>query len=209
MSERYVPAAGLPGLTRFYDPIMTLTMREGTWRPRLADRVLDGLAPGATVVDVGAGTGTFAALLAERRPDVEVIAIDGDPEVLERAAAKGVAGRRGLATELPLADRCADRVVMSLLLHHLEPAAKRTALGEVRRILRPGGRLHVADWGRAHDPVMRAAFFGLQLLDGFGPTRDHAAGRVAGFITSAGFASVAEEARYRTPYGSLELLTAT
>ena len=45
--------------------------------------------------------------------------------------------------------------------------AKRAALGEAHRVLAPAGSLHVADWGRAHDPLLRTAFFVLQLIDGF------------------------------------------
>jgi SAM-dependent methyltransferase len=208
-APRYVPAAGRRALTALYDPVMAVTMREGTWRPALVARVLGGLRRQGVIADVGAGTGTLAALLADARPDADVVAIDGDPEVLERAALKGVRGRRGLADDLPLADRSADRVLMSLLLHHLEPGGKRAALAEARRVLRPGGRLHVADWGRAADPLMRAAFLGLQLLDGFAGTRDHVAGRLPGLIAESGFGSVSVDGRYRTAWGTLELITAS
>jgi SAM-dependent methyltransferase len=208
-APRYVPAAGRRALTALYDPAMALTMREGTWRPVFADQILHGLKPDGVVVDVGAGTGTLAARLADLRPEADVIAIDGDPEVLARAARKGVRCREGLADALPLADHSADRVVFSLLLHHLEPDGKRAALAEARRVLRAGGRVHVADWGPPHDPLMRATFFGLQLLDGFANTRDHAAGRLPDLIAAAGFAGVAVGERYRTVWGSLELLTAT
>jgi ubiquinone/menaquinone biosynthesis C-methylase UbiE len=207
-APRYVPAAGRRAFTALYDPVMAATMREGTWRPVLVKRVLEGLRPSAVVADVGAGTGTLAALLSEARPDADVVAIDGDPEVLERAALKGVRGREGLADALPLADRSADRVVMSLLLHHLDPDAKHAALVEARRVLRPGGRLHVADWGRPADPLMRLTFLSLQLLDGFAGTRDHVAGRLPGLIAGSGFGSVAVDERYRTPWGTLELITA-
>jgi ubiquinone/menaquinone biosynthesis C-methylase UbiE len=208
-APRYVPAAGRRAFTALYDPVMAATMREGSWRPVLVERVLEALRPNGVIADVGAGTGTLAALLADARPDADVIAIDGDPEVLERAALKGVRGRAGLADDLPLADRSADRVVMSLLLHHLEPAAKRAALEEARRVLKPGGRLHVADWGRPADPLMRVTFLSLQLLDGFAGTRDHVAGRLPDLITGCGFASVTVEERYRTAWGTLELITAS
>jgi ubiquinone/menaquinone biosynthesis C-methylase UbiE len=207
-APRYVPAAGRRALTALYDPVMAVTMREGAWRPVLVEQVLEGLRPGGVIADVGAGTGTLAALLAARS-DADVVAIDGDPEVLERAALKGVRGREGLADRLPLADRSADRVVMSLLLHHLEPDAKRAALAEARRVLRRGGRLHIADWGRAADPLMRLTFLSLQLLDGFAGTRDHAAGRLPGLIAESGFGSVTVGERYRTAFGTLELITAT
>jgi len=97
---------------------------------------------------------------------------------------------------------------MSLLLHHLGPDAKRSALADARRVLRPGGRLHVADWGRPHDPIMRGAFFVLQAIDGFANTRDHAAGRLPAMIAAAGFADVTSYARLRTAFGTLELLDA-
>jgi ubiquinone/menaquinone biosynthesis C-methylase UbiE len=204
---RFVPAAGRRGLTALYDPAMALTMREGAWRPLLVEATVSGLPRRGTIVDVGAGTGRLALRLMQARPDADVTAIDGDPDVLRRAAVKGVRGRLGLADDLPLDDRSADRVVMSLLLHHLDRAAKLDALREARRVLAPGGRLHVADWGRP-DPFTRAGFLGLQLLDGFPGTRDHAAGRLPGLIGEAGFDAVTTTDRFRTFWGRLELLSA-
>jgi ubiquinone/menaquinone biosynthesis C-methylase UbiE len=208
---RYVPAAGRAAFTRLYDPVMRLTMRERSWRPRLRDDVLAGLPSGGCVVDVGAGTGTLAIELARARPDVTVIAVDGDADVLNLAknkpGAATVQWREGLATALPLTDASADRIVMSLLLHHLQLNAKRAALAEARRVLRATGRLQVADWGRPHDPLMRATFAAVQLLDGIDNTRDHAAGRLPTVLGDAGF-GVTSQLRLRTTWGSLELLTA-
>lgn len=209
---RYVPAAGHSFLTRLYDPSIALTMRERRFRGLLADQVVHGLAEGSTVADVGCGTGTFAIALAQARPDLRIVGIDGDQAVLatamEKAGAEAVEWLDGLAGELPLAGASADGVVMSLLLHHLDPPAKQAALTEARRVLRPGGRLHVADWGRPHDPLMRGAFLLLQALDGFSNTRDHAAGRLPGIVAAAGFEDVTTHARLRTGWGSLELLSA-
>jgi len=207
--QRYVPAAGRRALTALYDPAMRLTMREGTWRPKLLRRLTSGSPE--SVLDVGCGTGTLAIDLA--RAGLRTIGIDGDPDVLRRAAEKArEAGveldlRKGLADAIPLVDVSVDRVVCSLVLHHLPLATKTRTLAECRRVLRPGGRLVVADWGRATDPLARAGFLGLQLLDGFETTRDHAAGRIPGLIADAGF-SVSEFDRIRTAWGTLELLEA-
>jgi ubiquinone/menaquinone biosynthesis C-methylase UbiE len=210
VAERYVPAAGRPAFTRLYDTVVALTMREGAFRGRLAAQVLDGLAPGATVVDVGCGTGTLAIALAAS--GAEVIGVDGDPEVLALARAKpgaqAVRWREGVATALALPGASADRVVMSLLLHHLEPASRRTALAEALRVLRPHGRLHVADWGRPRDPLMRAAAWALQRVDGPENLREHLEGAVPVLLADAGFAAVAIHDRLRTGWGSLELLSA-
>lgn len=210
MAERYVPAAGRPAFTRLYDTVVALTMREATFRGRLRTQVLDGLASEATVVDVGCGTGTLAIALAAG--GAEVIGVDGDPEVLALAHAKpgadAVQWRKGLATALPLPGASADRVVMSLLLHHLDPGAKRTALAEAVRVLRPGGRLHVADWGRPRDPLMRAAAWALERVDGPEGLREPLDGRLHAVLSDAGFVAVAVHDRLRTGWGSLELLSA-
>lgn len=212
-SERYVPAAGRASLTGAYDAVLALTMRERRWRPLMTQRILAGLASGGPVVDVGSGTGTLAIALAAARGDVDVIGVDGDLDVQALAQRKPGAARvhwrHGFAAELPLPDDGADRVVMSLLLHHLAADDKRTALAEAWRVLRPGGQLHIADWGPAHDPLMRAAFGVLQLIDGVSGTRDHAAGRLPRFVSDVGFDPVERYARLRTGWGSLELLQAS
>jgi ubiquinone/menaquinone biosynthesis C-methylase UbiE len=210
--DRYVSAAGRPALLRLYDPALALTTRERRFRGLLLERVVERLPHGGTVADVGCGTGTFAITLAAERPDATVVGIDGDPKALALARAKPgsqkVTWQEGLAGELALPDAGADAVVMSLLLHHLQPNAKHVALTDARRVLRAGGLLHVVDWGRPQDPLMRGAFLLLQTLDGFSNTRDHAAGRLPAIVARAGFTNVTTYARLRTAFGSLELLSA-
>jgi len=209
---RYVPAAGRALLTGLYDPVMALTMREGRWRPALLAAVAAKLPHAGTVVDVGAGTGSFAIALAAERPDASVVAVDGDPDVLDRARGKegadSVEWREGLAGQLPLQAGQADAVVMSLLLHHLVPEVKRDALADAFQTLRAGSWLHVADWGRPVGALPRAGFAALRLLDGLDGTRDHAAGRLPSVIAAAGFDDPAISMRLSTTWGTLELLSA-
>jgi ubiquinone/menaquinone biosynthesis C-methylase UbiE len=207
----FVPAAGRRGLTSTYDLAIALTMRERRFRGDLTDRVLAGSdGQPLEIVDVGSGTGTLAIALAERGARVE--ALDGDPDVLERAQAKPGAQRvrwhEARADALPLADASCDRVVCSLVLHHLSDTVKHAALREALRVLRPGGRLHVADWGAPRDLAMRAAFRLLQAVDGRANTQSHADGLIPGFIGSAGFAEVTVDERLRTAWGQLELISA-
>jgi ubiquinone/menaquinone biosynthesis C-methylase UbiE len=191
---------------------MALTMRERRWRSALLEAVSESLPWAGTVVDVGAGTGSLAIALAAERPDASVLAVDGDPDVLERARSKPGADRvewhAGLAGELPLTPGHADVVVMSLLLHHLEPEPKRAALTDAWAALRPGGWLHVADWGRPRGALPSAGFAALRLLDGRAGTADHAAGRLPVLIADAGFEDPSRRMRLSTVWGTLELLAA-
>ncbi len=209
---RYVPAAGWRVLTRLYDPVIARAMREERFRGEMLRRVDADLREGGTAVDVGSGTGTFALALKERRPDAQVVGVDGDEEILAMAQAKpgaaGVEWRQGLAQELPVEAESADVVTTSLVLHHLLPEDKRRALAEMKRVLKPGGRLHVADWGRPSDPLMSGLFYIVQIGDGFDRTADHRAGRLSEFIEGAGFDSPERYGRVRTAFGVIELLCA-
>jgi ubiquinone/menaquinone biosynthesis C-methylase UbiE len=210
--ERYVRAGGRISVAALYDPIAAVTMREHAWRGSFCEQILSTVPEGGRIVEVGVGTGAVAIRLATARRDATVVGIDGDEQIL-RLARRKLGGdlidwRTGLANALPIEDGKVDALVMSLLLHHLGPAGKPAALSEAMRVLRPGGYLHVADWGRPRDPLMHAMFFVLRLVDGLEPTADHAAGRVPDLLRDAGLREVACHRRVRTTWGSLELLRA-
>lgn len=210
MAERYVPAAGRAGLTRFYDVGVRLTMREHLWRPMIVEQLASN-GPNV-VVDMGCGTGALAIPIAERLPAARVIGIDGDPAILDLARAKPGADRvewtHAYANALPVEDRSVDSVVSSLVLHHLPLETKRAALAEARRVLKPDGQLVVADWAKPQDPVMSLAFRGLQLLDGRETTDDNRHGMIPELIAEAGFAAPLKLRRIRTLLGTFEVLLA-
>ena len=91
-------------------------------------------------------------LLAARAvPGATLIGLDPDPRVLAIAARKarraGVSMQldQGYADRLPYPDGSVDRVLSALMLHHMPAAEQHEALREVRRVLAPGGRLHLLD----------------------------------------------------------------
>jgi ubiquinone/menaquinone biosynthesis C-methylase UbiE len=209
-AEGYLPALAYRFLTPLYDPLVRVTTREGTFKDTLIEQA--GIEAGMRVLDVGSGTGTLAIRIKERCPGALVGGLDGDPEMLGRARAKAeragvsVEFSEGLSYELPYEDESFDRVVSSLLFHHLLPADKVRTLAEIRRVLRPGGELHVADWGRPSDPLMRVAATGIRLLDGAEPTAQNLSGCLPQVIAEAGFEQVSEGRGYRTAFGLLRLV---
>jgi class 3 adenylate cyclase/SAM-dependent methyltransferase len=209
--EGFIPGLGRLG-TRLYDPVVRLTTRERRFKERLLE--LADLRPGERALDLGCGTGTLAIAACRRQPGAGVHGLDADPRMIETARRKadaagvGLELRQGVATELPYPDGSFDVVLSSLLFHHLDRAAKHTAAREVARVLVSGGRLVVADWGRASDPLMRVLFLTIQLVDGFETTRDNVHGRLPQILRNGGLTEVRESAGYRTVYGSLTLFEA-
>ena len=93
-------------------------------------------APGMTLVDIGAGTGQFAAAFSDWF-DLSVVAVEPSAAMRERipqtAAIQAVEGD---ATSLPRPDGSADAAWLSLVIHHVSDLG--AAAREIRRVLRPG-----------------------------------------------------------------------
>lgn len=208
----FVPALGFQWLTRFYDPILRATLKEEKFKSLLTEQA--ALRPGHRVLDLGCGTATLTIMLKQACPGATIVGLDADPQVLriggQKAADAGVDLElyQGLANAPPFEAASFDRVVSSLVFHHLSPADKRAAFEKSRGLLVPGGELHLADWGEAQNRVMRAAFLAIQLLDGFETTTDNVQGRLVPMMEAAGFESVEETAREMTLFGTLSLYRA-
>jgi ubiquinone/menaquinone biosynthesis C-methylase UbiE len=212
MSERpagYVPAAGHDHLLPLYDPMVRVLGREKKFRGLLLAQA--GIGSGDRVLDVGCGTGSFAVLVKERCPGATVVGVDGDAKAL--AIARRKAARRGvviqldeaLATALPYPDASFDRVTSSLVLHHLTRDEKRAALAEIRRVLRPGGTFHLADFGPPVGWLARLFAFHVGGDERGGDNRE---GRLPGLVRDSGFVDVSERGHEDTLFGSIHFLSA-
>ncbi len=152
----YLPAAGHDAFLPGYD-LLTRLLGIHRVHQRLIDQA--ELADDQRVLEIGCGTGNLTVRAKRTRPGIEVIGSDPDPLALARAQRKapgltGIRFERGYAQELPYRDAEFDRVLSSMMLHHLPDDVKAAAAVEIFRVLRPGGRLHLVDIGgamTAHD----------------------------------------------------------
>jgi len=136
-----------------YDLLVWLVTlgRERAFREKILR--LASLAPGQTVLDVGCGTGTLA-IAAKRQvgPGGTVHGIDASPEMLARAGSKArkagvdVVLTNAPCESLPFADAHFDVVLSTVMMHHLPPKARLQSVREIRRVLKPGGRVLVVDF---------------------------------------------------------------
>lgn len=146
----YLPGMGLSWLLPLYDPFTRLIGIQDAHQ-ELADQA--ELDTAQRVLEIGCGTGNLALLVKRTRPQLEVVGLDPDPKALARAARKAQrAGLelkldRGFADQLPYPDASFDRVLSALMFHHLEPDLRVASLRDALRVLRPGGSLHLVDFG--------------------------------------------------------------
>jgi ubiquinone/menaquinone biosynthesis C-methylase UbiE len=198
-AERYDRFAA--GYDQWWAPVLAPSAR------RLIERLDDDVRAGATeLLDVGVGTGNLAIPALERWPGVRVTGVDasremiGAVEALVRDRLPGArqrfTGQVAFAAEMPFPDASFDAAMSSFVLQLVPSRAK--ALREIRRVLRPGGRLAYVTWlvdERAFAPDR--VFDGL--LDEFGFEDDRGAPRsgdipsverAAGELRRAGFRDV-------------------
>jgi len=199
----YLPAMGHDRLLPLYDPLQRL-LGMGSLHRQLVDQAR--IQPDQRVLEIGCGTGNLAILIKRLHPSAEVVGIDPDPKALARAQRK--AGRealtmqldRGFAEELPYPDASFDRVLSALMFHHLGPEEKVNTLDEARRVLKPGGSLHLLDFGgeqvRSDGFLTRLHHRSKRLRDNFGE-------RIPTLMREAGFADPAEVASRGTIAGRL------
>lgn len=204
--NQYIPALRFNFLTPLYDPLLRWVMRELEFKRRLIEEA--HLAPSYRVLDLGCGTATLTILVKQMHPKVQLIGIDGDDKVLAIGRAKAaqhgvdITLDHGMAAQLPYPDNSFDRVLSSLVIHHLTTADKQRALHEVFRVLRPGGELLVIDFAKPHNRLASAISLVMRRLE---RTEDLIKGWLPDMFRRADFQDVEIVDRFMNVFGTIAL----
>ena len=207
--KTYLPGMGHDWLLPLYDPLQKLLGFESIHR-QLVDQA--GIHPNHRVIEIGCGTGNLSILIKHLHPQAEVVGLDPDPKALARTRRKAerealsVQLDRGFAEELPYPDASFDRVFSALMFHHLGPDEKKKTLLEARRVLKPGGSLHLLDFGGAK---VRSDGFIARLQHRSERLRDNFGDRIPTLMRKVGFADPTEVTHRVTIFGRVTYYRAT
>lgn len=162
LNTRGVLVDGRVGLVDLLENLMSLGHRRAILSASLAAAELQ---PGESLADIGCGTGELAMMAERLGEGRQAIGLDATPGMIAqarlRAAAIGSRARFeiGIAETLPMATGSLHAITSSFFFHHLPSPVKREALREMWRVLAPGGRLVIADYGWARSLAGKIAAF--------------------------------------------------
>jgi ubiquinone/menaquinone biosynthesis C-methylase UbiE len=201
----YIPALGKRWLLPLYDPFLWLLGADKAKQPLIEQA---GIKAGFRMLDVGCGTGSMAIMIKRTHPAAEVTGIDPDPDALAlskrkaKRAGLSIEFDRGFADRMPYADASFDRVFSSFMFHHLAAGEKTATLGEIRRVLKPGGSLHLLDFVHEHGtPSVKPAHG--QLIHRRGPVAERIESRMTSLLDEAGFVDAQELKRSKIFFGPI------
>lgn len=205
----YIPAFSYERMRFGCDPLVKWAMREAAIDKRLVEQ--GSVEKGQRVLDLGCGIATLAILIKKAQPGAEVIGIDGDRKVLEIARGKAHKQNAGISLfdamtfDIPCRDNYFDRVFSSMLFHRHETKEKIRTAKEIYRILKPGGELHIADFGKPKNALMTLIARIMRNVEGMD---DNIQGLLPHIIYAADFKNIETTTELMTIFGTISLLRA-
>jgi ubiquinone/menaquinone biosynthesis C-methylase UbiE len=207
--NKYIPALRFHWLTNIYDWLISNFMPEKKFKQALIKNI--NIQPNDKILDFGIGTATLSLMAYNQHTNSDFTGIDIDKKILAIALQKISKVNANIKLiqygggRLPFDDNSIDNIMSSLVIHHLTTEQKTTAFKEFIRVLKPNGKLHIADWGKANNVLMRLCFHIVQLLDGYKTTTDNVKGRLPQLLLKAGFSKVDITHSYNSILGTIEI----
>lgn len=173
-----------------------------------------GLAAHTRMLDVGCGTGRLLARAARLEPSAVLVGVDTDRDAITiardraRTAPAPIELHLASADRLPFTVNTFDVATAVFVIGDLGASVRARVLGEIRRVLEPGGRLLVVDWVRGGCTLARIAADAIAAVPLPPVTTRVCPGRVSRMLEDAGFDEVETVHRYCTLAGAAELAVA-
>ena len=212
-TNNYIPALKFNWLTKIYDWLISTFMPEKQFKMALINNA--AIQNNFNVLDFGIGTATLSIMAFNNNSQANYQGIDIDDKIL--SIAKQRIQKNNLPIKLvkynggmlPFANESIDRVISSLVIHHLTDEQKLEAFKEFKRVLKPNGELHIADWGKPSNFFMRCCFHLVQFLDGYNTTTSSVNGKLPTIIKNAAFNQVAITHNFNTVLGTVQIFKVT
>jgi ubiquinone/menaquinone biosynthesis C-methylase UbiE len=188
-AKSFVSALRFKSLTGLYDFLIRTTFPERKIKQALIAQL--HLRGDEAIMDFGCGTGTLSIMIKERYPEVNVVGIDVDEQILKIAERKikernlniSLLEYDGENLDFPSQQRF-DKIVSSFVIHHIPVNAKKKIFAQLCSLLKPGGELHIADFGKGRNIYMKAAFGFFRRFDSEKNTSMNAKGSLPQFISA-------------------------
>lgn len=193
-NQKYIPALKFHWLTKIYDWLIGTFMPEKAFKTALLQNA--EIKAQYQVLDFGVGTATLSIMAHNFNNKAVYQGIDIDDKILNIAKQKIEKDKLPIQLlkydggVLPFETNSMDRVISSLVIHHLTDEQKIEAFKEFKRILKPNGEVHIADWSKPTSFIMRLCFHLVQFLDGYKTTSANVKGKLPTIIKDAGFSKV-------------------
>ena len=204
INKAYLPAAGHDWALPLYDPLVKVLGGDKA-RKLLLDQGAGQTA--RRVLEVGCGTGTLVMMIKHLYPGAEVVGLDPDPKALSRAQRQAqqeglsIKFDQGYSKALPYPAASFDRVFSSFMFHHLPVDQRERTLREARRVLTPGGSLHLLDFERPERPSGRLS----RWLQAHSHLDNNSEQRILALLREVGFASSTKLATGAMLFGLLRI----
>ena len=208
--RKYIPALKYDWLTKVYDPVLQFTLPERKFKNALIEGMR--IQTDYQILDFGCGSLTLSIMAAQTYPQAQVYGVDIDDKILSiadrkmKSAGVSVKIQQYDGSKLPYPDNYFDRVMSSLVFHHLTLRQKYDALKDIFRVLKPSGEVHIADFGLPANALQRMGFYSVQLLDGFETTNDSVKDLLSRAMKESDFSEVEEKKNFKTVVGTIRLI---
>lgn len=208
MAEKFIPALRFKFLNNLFDRFLKVSMKEKHIKNELIN--FSKLNKKQTILDFGCGTGTLIKMILEKTPELNIVGLDIDQNILNLATQKLKNYNPQLikynGVNIPYSDNYFDKVLTSLAIHHINTENKILIFKEIRRVIKTKGKIYILDFAKPKDVYSK---FVTSILKFTEPIHDNIEGKISGMLNESGFTDISQNGYYKTTFGPLTIYCGT